>query len=67
MLHGSTGVHIHRVTCMKDYQNKPEPLGMLLRVRVLNLDTDTDCPTAASRAMRFCERFTGSTARHSIG
>jgi len=37
----------------KAHQKRPEPLGMLLSVRVLNLETDTVASAAASRAMRF--------------
>jgi len=48
----------------KAHQKRPEPLGMLLSVRVLNLETDTVASAAASRAMRFWDRFTGSTASH---
>ena len=37
----------------KAHQKRPEPLGMLLSVRVLNLETDTVASAAASKAMRF--------------
>ena len=44
------------------HQKRPEPRGMLLRVNLLNLDADTELPDAVSKAMRFWDRLTGSTA-----
>ena len=47
---------------LKTHQNRPEPRGMLLRVNLLNLDAETELPDAVSKAMRFWDRLTGSTA-----
>lgn len=44
------------------HQKRPEPLGMLLRVNLLNLDAETELPDKVSKAMRFWDRLTGSTA-----
>ena len=49
------------------HQNKPEPLGMLLKVAVLNLETDTEVPPEASSCILFWEKFTGSTAGKNQG
>ena len=49
------------------HQNKPEPLGMLLKVAVLNLETDTEVPPEASSCILFWDRFTGSTAGKNQG
>ena len=43
------------------YQYSPEPLGMLLSVRVLKVDTASSLERA-SCLMRVWDRFTGSTA-----
>lgn len=38
----------HGAQSIRTHQNKPDPLGMLLRVKVLNFDTDTLASAAAS-------------------
>ena len=44
------------------HQRRPEPFGMLLSVKVANLEAEAELPDAASRAMRLWDRLTGSTA-----
>ena len=44
------------------HQKRPEPLGMLLSVSLLNLDAETVLPDTFSKAIRSWDRLTGSTA-----